>query len=87
MKTYTKQQTIKLVQEFIDKYSINITLEEIQKMIYETMDHKPIFQLWMMLCENAWLEIEQAEIDLITNCWNNFPHKDLWGKSPCEVRR
>jgi hypothetical protein len=39
----------------------------------------------MMLCEKAWLELEQVQIDLVMNCWNNFPHKELWWKAPKEI--
>jgi hypothetical protein len=53
MKDYTKKQTIKLVQEFIDTNNMDITLEEIQKIIYESKEHNELLQLWMMLCEKA----------------------------------
>jgi hypothetical protein len=43
MKKYIKKQTIKLVQDFININNINITLDEIQKMIFETMNYKSIF--------------------------------------------
>ncbi len=87
MADYTKEETIKLTQDFIDKNNIDITLKEIQDIIYESDSHKPLLELWMMLCEKAWIELEQTHIDLITNCWNNFPHKALWWKSPREMIR
>jgi hypothetical protein len=32
---------------------MNITLEEIQKNIYESKENNNFLQLWMMLCEKA----------------------------------
>jgi len=86
MKDYTKKQTIKLVQEFIVTNNMDITLDEIQKIIYESKEHNELLQLWMMLCEKAWLGLNQVQIDLVMNCWNNFPHKELWWKAPKEMR-
>lgn len=85
MKKYTKEQTIKLMKDFIQKHKLKITLEEIEVIIYNATSHKPLLELWMMLCEDAWIELEQVNIDLITNCWNNFPHKHLWWKAPSEL--
>ena len=53
MADYTKEETIKLTQDFIDKNNIDITLKEIQDIIYESDSHKPLLELWMMLCEKA----------------------------------
>jgi hypothetical protein len=53
MKKYTKEQTIKLMKDFIQKHKLKITLEEIEVIIYNATSHKPLLELWMMLCEDA----------------------------------
>ncbi len=60
MKNFTKKQTIKLVQDFIDTNNMDITLDEIQKIIYESKEHNELLQLRKMLCEKAWLQLNQA---------------------------
>lgn len=53
MKSYTKEQTIQSVQDFIKSNNLPITLEEIQKIIYDATSHNALFQLWMGLCAEA----------------------------------
>lgn len=84
MINYTKDETIKLVNDFISKNKLNITLQEIELLVYEAEDHNIVIQVWLNECEKLWLEFNQNLIDLIISCWNNFPHKSLWWKSPNE---
>ena len=84
MKNYTKDETIKLLNDFISKNKLNISLQEIELLIYEAQDHNMVIQVWLNECEKVWLEFNQTLIDLIISCWNNFPNKSLWGISPNE---
>ncbi len=87
MNSLTKEQTIEKTKAFIEAHHLPITIKELQSIIYDAKSYSSVFQQWMTLCDTTWLELSQEMLDLITGCWNHFPHKDLWGKSPNEMAR
>lgn len=90
MPTKNYIETVKALQLFIETNKLSITVDSIKDLIYNSNPDPMIWNreylfYWMWLCDSNNIEYSQNVIDLSTNCWNNFPHKALWWKSPAEV--
>ena len=48
-----KDETIKLLNDFISKNKLNISLQEIELLVYEAQDYNMVIQVWLNECEKV----------------------------------
>jgi hypothetical protein len=70
---------------YIEKKWLNVSIDDIRDIIYNSFDNQiEFFKYIFKLHEEKNFELEQINLDVFVNAWNNFPHKRLWWMSPTE---
>jgi len=76
---------------FISSYNLNLDIKYIKDLIYNSdkkwlvLDGKKYMQFRMDIFDEYKIDFSQNLIDLLSDCWNYFPHKELDGKCPTEL--
>lgn len=80
-KTAIERKFCKLIEEL----NLEITIDDVKRMIWEEEDLKD-YQNLMLAFAGKVADIKRANeiCEIVSEAWNNFPHKSLDGLSPTE---
>ena len=80
-----REELEKIFNKKAKKYKVRMTFTELLKVIYDE-NRTNVLDLWIGLGKRGLTEkFVIDEMQLLSDIWNNFPHKCLGGKAPIEL--